>query len=76
MIVDKACWERGCACHDDRVGGEGVEVVKAESTRVGHLHIQRYPERGIWLIHDNGEAMQTDEDKFYQHLMDYWNKEF
>jgi hypothetical protein len=30
MIVDKACWERGCACHDTRVDGEGVEVVKKE----------------------------------------------
>ncbi len=30
MIVDKACWERGCACHDSRVDGEGVEVIKKE----------------------------------------------
>lgn len=30
MIVDKACWERGCACHDDRVDGEGVAVVEKE----------------------------------------------
>ena len=27
MIVDKACFERGCACYDDRVDGPGVEVV-------------------------------------------------
>jgi len=27
MKVDKACWERGCACHDDRVDGETIEVV-------------------------------------------------
>jgi hypothetical protein len=25
--MDKACYERGCACHDDRVDGETVEVV-------------------------------------------------
>jgi hypothetical protein len=24
--IDKACWERGCSCHDDRVDGEAVEV--------------------------------------------------
>lgn len=30
MIVDKACFERGCACYDDRVDGPGVEVVKKE----------------------------------------------
>lgn len=30
MIVDKACFERGCACYDDRVDGPGVEVLKKE----------------------------------------------
>jgi hypothetical protein len=25
-LIDKTCWERGCACHDDRVDGETVEV--------------------------------------------------
>jgi len=30
MIVDKACFERGCACYDDRVDGPGVEVVEKE----------------------------------------------
>ena len=30
MIVDKACFERGCACYDDRVDGPGVEVVARE----------------------------------------------
>lgn len=29
MIVDKACFERGCACHEPRDGG-GVEVIKKE----------------------------------------------
>ena len=27
-IIDKGCYERGCACHDDRVDGETVEVVQ------------------------------------------------
>jgi len=26
-LIDKACWERGCSCHDDRVDGETVKVV-------------------------------------------------
>jgi hypothetical protein len=26
-IMDKACYERGCACYDSRDGEEGVEVV-------------------------------------------------
>lgn len=27
MIIEKACWERGCACYDYRVD-EGVEVTR------------------------------------------------
>jgi hypothetical protein len=27
-IIDKACWERGCPCHD--IGDEGVEVQLAQ----------------------------------------------
>lgn len=30
MIVDKACWERGCACYDDRIDKDGVVVAKKE----------------------------------------------
>ena len=26
-IMDKACYERGCACYDSRDGEKGVEVV-------------------------------------------------
>lgn len=25
-LIDKACWERGCACHDDREKSENVDV--------------------------------------------------
>jgi hypothetical protein len=28
--IDKACYERGCACYDDRVDGDAVEVVLAQ----------------------------------------------
>ena len=28
MIADEGCWERGCACHDSRVDGPGVELVR------------------------------------------------
>ena len=30
MLVDQACWERGCACYDDRLDKHPVEVVKRE----------------------------------------------
>mgnify|MGYP006272798429 CR=1 FL=1 len=29
MLIDKACFERGCACHDPRVDTESVEVEAA-----------------------------------------------
>jgi len=27
MKIDKACWERGCACYDSRIADETIEVV-------------------------------------------------
>ena len=27
MIANKECYERGCACYDSRVDGDGIEVV-------------------------------------------------
>jgi hypothetical protein len=29
-LIDKACYERGCACYDSRVDNDGVEVVRCE----------------------------------------------
>jgi hypothetical protein len=29
-LIDKACYERGCACYDPRVDRDGVEVVQRE----------------------------------------------
>ena len=28
MIIDKGCFERGCACYDSRIADETVEVVE------------------------------------------------
>lgn len=30
MIADKACWERGCACHDHWSGTSGVDLMKKD----------------------------------------------
>ena len=27
-LIDRACWERGCACHDDRDKFDTVNVVR------------------------------------------------
>jgi hypothetical protein len=29
-LIDKACYERGCACYDSRIDRDGVEVVQRE----------------------------------------------
>ena len=29
-LIDKACYERGCACYDSRFDNDGVEVVRRE----------------------------------------------
>jgi hypothetical protein len=29
-LIDKACYERGCACYDPRIDRDGVEVVQRE----------------------------------------------
>ena len=31
VLVDKACYERGCACHDPRVDTESVEVMRTRT---------------------------------------------
>ena len=30
MILDRGCFERGCACYDERVDKDGIEVIKKE----------------------------------------------
>ena len=27
-LIDRGCWERGCACHDDREKSVSVDVVR------------------------------------------------
>lgn len=46
VIVDKGCFERGCACYDDRVDKDGVEVVKREWTNLTDEEIGRIYKAG------------------------------
>jgi hypothetical protein len=32
-IIDRACYERGCACYDDRIDKDGVEVMSIEAMK-------------------------------------------
>ncbi len=51
-LIDKACFERGCACYDSRDKGECVEVVELESQEPVAW---RY---GALLYHDKLDAME------------------
>ena len=50
MIVDKACFERGCACYDSRFDGPGVEVVERKGENVTDDEIHNI------YIHMSGKA--------------------
>ena len=41
MLVDEACFERGCACHDSRES-PGVEVMRKEWQELSEEEIQTY----------------------------------
>jgi hypothetical protein len=46
-IIDRGCWERGCACYDSRVADETVDVVeKREWVNLTSEEILRYTESG------------------------------
>jgi hypothetical protein len=30
-LIDKRCWERGCACYDSRVADETINVVQRDN---------------------------------------------
>jgi hypothetical protein len=49
LIVDEACWERGCACHDSR-DSPGIQLVERRDW-VGLTDEER-EEITEWLGHD------------------------
>ena len=51
--IDKACYERGCACYDDRVDDDAVEVILAQPEQEPHG----------WYIDGYGAVIGTAEPK-------------
>ena len=49
-LIDKACYERGCACYDDRVDGDAVEVVLATERPVDCERCNRLEEHAYDLV--------------------------
>ena len=50
MIADEGCWERGCACHDSRVDGPGIELVRKRE----------------WVGLEAEDLAQIESDEFWQ----------
>lgn len=46
MIVDKGCWERGCACYDSRDKEPGIEVIQKEQYVDGDVRVWW---KGQWI---------------------------
>jgi hypothetical protein len=42
-MIDIACWERGCPCHD--IGDEGVDVVNREWVGLSEYQRVRFADR-------------------------------
>jgi hypothetical protein len=51
--INKACYERGCACYDDRVDDDAVEVILAQQEQEPHG----------WYIDGYGAVIGTAEPK-------------
>jgi hypothetical protein len=64
MIVDKACFERGCACYDDRVDGPGVEVVEKKGEKPMSIEAMKQAlealEWNLPVIEDYGDKEQLN----------------
>ena len=72
-IIDKACYERGCACYDDRVDKDGVEVVAQREVEANHedqgeimteLSDHEYHDRVMTLVTQLNTAMGSDTQEF------------
>lgn len=53
MIIDKGCAERGCACYDDRIDKNGVELVDLESNDVAFVFDAKGTLKNIYLPKDD-----------------------
>jgi hypothetical protein len=62
-LIDKACFERGCACYDDRVDDDAVEVVLAQ-TQEPFAWAEFDGEGGYFLrLYENNETYAEDWNK-------------
>lgn len=50
MIADKACWERGCACHDHWANHPGVELMKKDWVGLTDEDRSEIHNRMDWVI--------------------------
>ena len=55
MLIDRACFERGCACYDDRTDKDPVEVVKREAEQEPVGWFGYSPAHDAWFHTNEGE---------------------
>ena len=66
-IIDRGCWERGCACYDSRVADETVDVVEKRAW-VGltkhEIEILSYQAEGnTWIAVELAEAKLKEKNE-------------
>jgi hypothetical protein len=49
MKIDRACFERGCACYDDRIDKDPVEVVKHEWVGLTDEEVADLGRHELWI---------------------------
>jgi glycine cleavage system regulatory protein len=52
-LIDKACYERGCACYDSRVDRDGVEVVQRKWVGLTDEEIAELEETTTCLVNES-----------------------
>jgi hypothetical protein len=64
-IIDKGCYERGCACYDDRVDKDGVAVVARQwvgltDEDLFDIAIVNFGEPDLQLFIEMGKLVQEE----------------
>ena len=81
-IMDKACYERGCACYDDRVDKDGVEVVARQWQGLTDKELAEFSEAKLGAydlcleIEATLKARNTANAQDHMPLFDDWDKDW
>lgn len=54
----------------------GATPAPEEEIYIGQFHIARYADGTFWIVKEDGEGMETSEEKLIELIRDFWSKEF